>query len=150
MTLSNSEFAYKDCFRLFDQCMESARGLRIEYPEERTASYMALRFNKARMLDREKNSRMYSEAEPLYGKSIYDEISIRKREDNGKFYLVLVKTEAMADAVVIEELGEDFNIFEGPKQLPYKVALELLPAPAKPAVEGEEAPKEYGPNVRRI
>lgn len=146
MTLSNSDLAYTDCYKLFDQALDARKGIRIEYGSESMTNYQASRFNKARTLDRIKNCSIHPEGAPLHGKSIYDAISIRKRSDNdGVWYVVLVKIEAAAEGLRVEELSDEYDAWEAPKLPPPRVELELLPAPQ---VDGE--PQEFGPKVRRI
>lgn len=136
MTLSTSDLAYVDCYKLLDQALDARKGIRIQYASENDVNYQASRFNKARALDRIKNTTLHQVGDLLYGKSLYDGISIRKRsDDNGVWYVILVKIEALAEGLKVDELAEDDEMLMA-SQPPQgeKMTLELLPAPAEPRV----------------
>lgn len=131
MTLSTSDLAYVDCYKLLDQALDARKGIRIQYASESDVNYQASRFNKARSLDRIKNTTLHQPGDLLYGKSLYDGISIRKRsDDNGVWYVILVKIEALAEGLQVDELAEDDEMLKGPRPPDgEKMTLELLPAP---------------------
>lgn len=130
MTLSNSSLAYMDCYKLFDRALEAKQGVRIDYGPESTCGYMGLRFNQARKLDRENNAKIHPDGHELHGRSIYDGISIKKREDpSGRWWLILMKLEALADMVEVVELGVDEEMLKRIAPPTEKVQLELLPMP---------------------
>ncbi len=134
MTLSNSILAYNDCFKLFDKALEAAKGIRIEYGEEKVAGYHGLRFNKARSLDRERNAKIYPEGDAMHGQSLYDAISIRRRQDDeGIWYVILVKIEAVAENLPVTDLIDDDPLLAPPKppEPGTKVELELIPMPVE-------------------
>ena len=103
MSLPTSLHAYTSELEAFQRAAASPNGIRIEFPDERSARAYLARLHQARVLDRRENKDIYSPGDPMYGKSDYDSLRVSKREDEtGKFWLYLEKNEIIPGFV--EEL----------------------------------------------
>ena len=103
MSLPTSLLAYASELDAFRRANATERGIRIEFPDERSARAYLARLHQARVLDRKENKDVYAPGDPMFGKSDYDTIRVSKREDEtGKFWLYLEKNEVIPGFV--EEL----------------------------------------------
>ena len=110
MTVSNSRLAYGDCFDLLDKAIADNKGIRVRFDEWKQANYYRMRLHTARAIDRKDNARTFTEDQPMHGRSIYDTIVGRIKEDgDGFFWLYLEKVENNIDGPVesLSELGDE-------------------------------------------
>lgn len=79
MPLSSSILSYPDIRNAFDQAVDSVKGIRIKFDDIKAAHYFSRRCNAFRALDRKENKKIYADdpAHSLFGRSVYDTISIR-------------------------------------------------------------------------
>lgn len=120
MALSNSRFAYADCYAIFDRAVEDAIGARAKCESEKDAIYLRMRLNTARKINRKENAETYEEGNPLHGRSAYDKFACRVREVDGEWYVYVERHQTDFDVeglsgesnnneamLVIEKEGDD-------------------------------------------
>ena len=105
MSTSTSKLAYADCFDLLDRAVADAKGVRIKFADMGDAWAFRLRLHSARKIARMENKVLYKEGDPMYGRSVYDVIVGRIREDGGCFWLYLEKLDV--NALHVESLSEE-------------------------------------------
>lgn len=105
MTASTSLLAYQDMIKLMEAAHENKKGIRVRYIDENTASNARMRFNKARVLDREANIEIYDKGHKLYGRSIYDDLFATIDVDEEGVWLRLERR--TIETLEIQPLGED-------------------------------------------
>jgi hypothetical protein len=110
MPLSDSILSYADCRELCDQALASERGIKFRVstgktPEENAsgANRFMQRLNQHRRLDRASNKRLYTEADPLYGRSAYDNLEFRTRGAE----VQILKISSRVNDLKIEPLTEE-------------------------------------------
>ena len=90
MVASHSIHSYDDCFRIMQAAIEDELGARIACIDEGEATWLRLRYNKARAVHRKQNAQVYASPEhPLHGRSEYDGLIFRVKEVEGKWYVYL-------------------------------------------------------------
>ena len=72
MAFSKSPHSFADIKLLFEQALESERGIKITCSSRGAAMLLRSRFNYYRKMDRGENKKTYSEDHPMHGWSIYD------------------------------------------------------------------------------
>lgn len=80
MPYANSLQAYPDVRQLFDQALESDKGLRLTFASENEATTSAGRFNAFRVRDRKENAKIYPADHPMHGNSVYDGLQVQVRK----------------------------------------------------------------------
>lgn len=104
MSVSKSRLAYDDCFIVMDKALE-LNGVRVEFAERGKATYFRMRLNSARDIDRQENRVTYDTAHLMHGRSVYDTLIFRVKEDTeGSFWVYLEMNDTRN--LVIEPLGE--------------------------------------------
>lgn len=78
MTLPTAIGAYNDCFDYFTRALETPKGIRICFANEGDARFFLMRMNQARALQRMEAARMYPADSPLYNRSEYDVLQVRR------------------------------------------------------------------------
>lgn len=76
MPLSNSILAYEDVKGYFEKALASEKGLMLTFATKGRAVHFRQRGYKFRSLDRIRNTELYPEGDPMYGKSPYDILKI--------------------------------------------------------------------------
>jgi hypothetical protein len=94
MAVSTSRIAFSDCFDLLEKAINDEKGIRIKFASYDDAFNFRLRIHKARQIDRIDNRGTYDTGHPLYGRSVYDQISCKIRSFNGGAWLKLEKITA--------------------------------------------------------
>ena len=87
-----SRLAYADCYDLLDRAIESPRGIQRLFADRGQAMNFRVRVQKARDYDRQQSMRVYDPDNPLYGQTIYAQITIRMPrfdEERGKWVVKL-------------------------------------------------------------
>ncbi len=110
MSLSNSRLAFADCETLFDKALDSPNGARWQAGDGSYGDQMHFRsrMHQFRTIVRKDNKEIYGEGEPLYGRSVYDALTIRVREDaDHKWWLYVVHIKLAENE--IELLDADGN-----------------------------------------
>jgi hypothetical protein len=92
-----------DCRDFMDRALEAARGLRVRCESPGMARHLQVRLHRARRLDRKASCRAYDPADPQYGKSAYDPLSISL---DGKDILITKRKnpDLPEGVVLVEEL----------------------------------------------
>jgi hypothetical protein len=103
MPLSNSILSYADCKDLCDRALASERGIKFRTSDEKAANRFMQRLNQHRRLDRNNNRRIFTEADPLYGRSAYDNLEFRARGAE----VHIVKISSRADDLAVEPLSNE-------------------------------------------
>ena len=107
MPMSDSRFAYQDCFAVYERAMTDPQGARLALGTWDRANYFRMRMHKARVIDRRDNAEAYEEGEPMHGRSEYDVFSLSIKEDvEGEFWLYLSKNTENNISADIEMLSE--------------------------------------------
>ena len=101
MTTPTSRAAYKAEYDLLDKALESTTGVRIEFESQGDARHLQVRLHKARSYDRDLNRESRSPDDPLYGVSDFDCLTVRIREDEGKWWVYI---ERYATGFRVEEI----------------------------------------------
>jgi len=91
MSLSNNRQAYEDCYEVMDKALDLPDGVRIGFGSKEEAAYYRFRMNKARQLDREFSRERYEMANPKRGRSDYDVLMFRIRENSDMFWVYAEK-----------------------------------------------------------
>ena len=106
MSTTKSRLAYTDCFDFMDQAVADSKGIRVCVGAESNLAYtLRFRLNSARQIDRNENAKTYEEGHPLHGRSIYDRLVFRVKEDSDGEWWVYLEIQDTSNAYV-EPLGE--------------------------------------------
>ena len=81
MTLPDSHMSFQAEFEILDRGLDSDKGVRLSMIDRSQAYTYRHRLNHARNLDRRKNMETYEKGSPLYGRSEYDKLVMRIRQD---------------------------------------------------------------------
>lgn len=106
MVTSTSRLAYSDCFDLMDKAIADPKGIQVKFAASEEAWHFRIRLHTARKIDRKDNMQTYPETHPMWGKSVYDSLTMRIRSQgaNGIAWLRLEKIDARE--FEIESLSE--------------------------------------------
>ena len=105
MAVSTSRIAFSDCFDLLERAINDEKGIRVKFATYDDAFNFRLRIHKARQIDRTDNQNTYEVGHPLFGRSVYDQITCKIRTFNGGAWLKLEKISAREFEV--ESLSEE-------------------------------------------
>lgn len=103
MAMNSSLLAYQDCVDLLDRALADPLGCRFPCLSWRAAIRLRTRIHYARKLTRDANMETYPPGHPMFGRSEYDKISVRLREEGPSFFLYL---EHITAPTVVENLSE--------------------------------------------
>jgi hypothetical protein len=100
MPYAGSITSYPDIVSALDRAIESPKGIRLLFESEAARMTFTGRAHSFRHLDRRENSKMYAQSDPMYGRSAYDPLMIRKgtiREADGRtiYPVEIVKLEGV-------------------------------------------------------
>lgn len=84
MTLSTSKVAFDDCYALMDAALFDPKGIRCQFATLGKARYFRMRCHRARELDRAGNAKTYEPEHLLHGRSQYDRLFFRLRDEDGQ------------------------------------------------------------------
>lgn len=117
MTLSTSLLAFQDCLELYDKALADDRGARMAVPDLNAAHRLRSRLHQARVLDRKQNAMAYTPGEPMHGRSVYDEITVRIMGGGGRVYVYLEKIKlSEAEIESLSEVEDDVATVIPPRQ----------------------------------
>lgn len=105
MSFSNSRQSYKDCEDFLDKALSDPTGARRFVGDHGQATYFRHRCNHFRTLDRAENSKTYKPGDPMHGKSVYDVIALRLKQDTADDWYVYAE-KWMIEEADIESLSE--------------------------------------------
>ena len=80
MVVSTSRLAYSDCFDLMEKAIADQKGIQIKFAKYEDAHHFRLRLHSSRRIDRNDNKVLYGEDHPMYGRSVYDQLTMRIRK----------------------------------------------------------------------
>jgi len=116
MSLSNSPLAYADCYDFMDRAINDPIGARVAISTENAAVHMRMRCHQARNINRTENSKTYPNSNhPLNGKSPYDVLVLKIKEENERVYLYAERYDMEIDG--IEMLSEVLQVEHEPIQM---------------------------------
>lgn len=98
MAYNVSITSYPDIRSALDRALESAKGVRLKFPDQKAAMTFRGRVHSLRFLDRKENKKIYAEDHPMYGRSVYDPL--------------MVKTEDATTVAIIKLEGVEFDLEE--------------------------------------
>jgi hypothetical protein len=110
MTISESRLAYEDCYDVMQRALEKNSGVRVGFDNFGEATFYRMRMNQARQLDRRFNRERYPIAHPMHGRSEYDALMFRIREQGGKHWVYADRKPMRG---VVEEITEDKKVDQG-------------------------------------
>jgi hypothetical protein len=110
MATSTSRLSYRDCYDVFDAALSNERGVKIEMLDYGAGNHFRVRLHTARSIDRKDNRAMYQPDHKLYGRSIYDPIVIRLRQEGTQWWMYLERFDA--GSLNIQPLGEEHVLSE--------------------------------------
>jgi len=120
MSLSNSRLAYTDCYELLDKALDEPRGIRVEVPDLNAATYLRMRIQHARAINRAENEKTFPDpADPLHGRSVYDIFVVRIEDAGDHAWVYLDKQKVELGKV--ESIPEGHQI-EAPRSIPQLVS----------------------------
>lgn len=109
MSLTDQRAAYEDCYRLYQEAVDSPKGagVRIPRPSQNDAKFFALRMNKARSIQRRDSRRVYPPDHHLFDTSEFDhlQVCVRGPDPTGEWW-VEVKPHAI-NLDYIEPLADE-------------------------------------------
>ncbi len=106
MVASTSRLSFEDCFLAFEAALADPRGVRLPFPDMDAATAYRFRLHAARRIAREENQSIYAPTHPLHGRSEYDPLVCRIRQEGPTHFIYI---ERMAQPVEIQPLSEIDN-----------------------------------------
>lgn len=96
MTLSQSRFAYNDCYEVMNKAIDDPKGIRVRVDDYNAGIHLRMRIHQARSIDRDDNRKTYANDHPMYGRSPYDRLIVRApvEDIDGNWWVRLDKPEA--------------------------------------------------------
>jgi hypothetical protein len=80
---SSSILSYPDIRQVMDRAIDSEKGVRLKFDTVKSAQTFVFRCNTFRSLDRKENKKIYpDETHSLHGRSIYDTLQVKRREEH--------------------------------------------------------------------
>jgi hypothetical protein len=105
MSLPQTRLAYTTEFEAFDKALADDKGIRVKVDDRAAAETLRSRLHYARQLDRRDNTQLYEEDDPMHGRSPYDILICRIREDTEGGIWVYIKKSSM-EHLEVESLSE--------------------------------------------
>lgn len=89
MVASTSRLSYSAEYDLLDQAIADGKGIKIKFTDLGEAMHFRSRVHTARTIDRRDNAETYGEEHPLYGRSVYDEVICKIRQEGEGYVLIM-------------------------------------------------------------
>ncbi|SRR6266567_5282551 len=105
MTVSTSRLAYTDCYDIMDRALADGKGCRVKFKDADDAYNFRLRLYVARKIDRVDNAEIYDPPHPLHGRSEYDGLVSRVRQDAQKNIWLYVEVLVSRNLLQVEDLS---------------------------------------------
>lgn len=122
MTISTSRLAYEDAYKILERAINDRQGIRIHMKDADAATHFRMRLHMARKIDREDNALIYAKGEFMHGRSEYDRLTMKIRNEEGKIWLYLERNN-------VETLGIEDLTGEPPEELMAPEPRVALPKP---------------------
>lgn len=113
MATSTSRFSYQDCYDILDKAVANEKGVRFPIPDYGYGAHLRVRLHYARTIDRKENKEAYEPGHKLHGRSIYDPIVVRLREEERQWFMYLERHDVAS--FDIQPLGEDHVLDQSPE-----------------------------------
>jgi hypothetical protein len=108
MVTSTSRLAFSDCYELMEKAISDPKGIQIKFARDEDAWHFRVRLHTARRIDRTDNLKLFEEGHMMHGKSPYDALVMRIRENkngDGGYWLRLERISI--EHLEIESLAEE-------------------------------------------
>lgn len=105
MPLPNTIDSYHRELEIFQQALNDPEGVRVCYGDKVKARQASFRFHQARALDRTESRRIYKPDDRLYGKSEFDVLVCKLREDADHEWWVYIERHGR-EVLAVESLSE--------------------------------------------
>ncbi len=105
MTAPTTRLSYSDAYDAFDRAKDDPKGIRLRFDNLAAAQTFRSRLHNARSNDRRDNTTIYELGDPLYGRSVYDTLIVRIKEDVEKKFWVYIEHTSI-DKMVVESLSD--------------------------------------------
>ncbi len=106
MTAPTTRLSYGDAFDAFDRAKDDPKGIRLRFSDFAAAATFRSRLHNARSVDRRDNTTIYELGDALYGRSVYDPLIVRIRQDEESLWWVYIEHTSI-DKMVVESLSEE-------------------------------------------
>lgn len=83
MPMSKDPRAYPSERNMLESALDSARGIRVRYPTAGSAWNALQRFRAVRSNDRVQSFKLFNASHPMYGRSIFESLSIYQGDAGG-------------------------------------------------------------------
>ena len=113
MTVSTSRLAYTDCYDIMDRALADGKGCRVKFKDADDAYNFRLRLYVARKIDRVDNAEIYDPPHPLHGRSEYDGLVSRVRQDAQKNIWLYVEVLVSRNLLQVEDLSNGVDKSSG-------------------------------------
>jgi hypothetical protein len=133
MVTSTSRLAYSDCFDLMDKALADPKGIKVKFSTGEDAWHFRIRLHTARKIDRLDNKDIYEPGQPMHGRSVYDQLTMRIRKSSDHAWLRLERIDTRE--FEIESLTEP----ETEPELAFTQTALIVKEPQRPTVH-ETAP----------
>lgn len=141
MVTSTSRLAYSDCFELMDKAIADPKGIKVKFAAGEDAWHFRIRLHTARKIDRIDNKEVYEQGHTLYGRSVYDQLTMRIRKSGDHVWLRLERIDARE--FEIESLDEP----ESEPELAFTQTALVVKEPERPTVHDTQPIRKM---LRRI
>lgn len=105
MALTDSRLAYDDIFKILDRAIESPLGIRVKFADRGAAFRFRTRLHYARNIDRKDNKANFDPDHPMFGRSIYDSVTVKDPVKEGPIYWLYIH-KLDGENLEIEELSD--------------------------------------------
>jgi hypothetical protein len=106
MVTSTSRLAFSDCYELMEKAINDPKGIKVKFARDEDAWHFRVRLHTARRIDRMDNIQLFPEGHMMHGKSPYDQLVMRIKENGeGGFWLRLERISI--DHLEIESLADE-------------------------------------------
>jgi hypothetical protein len=108
MVTSSSRLAFSDCYELMERAINDPKGIKVKFARDEDAWHFRVRLHTARRIDRTDNMALFPEGHMMHGKSPYDELVMRIKENtNGEGGYWLRLERISIDNLEIESLADE-------------------------------------------
>lgn len=105
MTAPTTRLSYGDAYDALDRAKDDAKGIRLRFDDYSAAATFRSRVHYARAVDRRDNAQIYDESDPLFGRSAYDPLVVRIKQDSEGLWWVYIE-HASIENMVVESLSD--------------------------------------------
>ena len=105
MTAPTTRLSYGDAYDALDRAKDDAKGIRLRFDDKASAETFRARVHNARRVDREDNLTIYTQEDPLWGRSVYDPFIVRIKQDTEGAWWVYIEHTSLKN-MVIESLSD--------------------------------------------